>query len=231
MSKATAAKKNVNANPIGATITFSGKEAYKLLRTNLMFSLPRNDQKARVVGVTSSVSGEGKSITSVNMAYSLAEAGVSVLLIECDLRIPTLGKKLGLMAGVGLSNLLARVSLTEDILHKNVLIKGMNVILAGDVPPNPAELLGSQAMKIVIEKMSAYYDYIILDLPPVCSVTDALVVSKFLEGIIVVVRQDFTSSVALINTIRQLKHVNAHILGFVYNDASSRIKKYRSKMK
>lgn len=231
MSKVASSKKNATVNLFGPELNFSGQEAYKLLRTNLMFSLPRENQQARVVGITSSVSGEGKSVTSVNLAYSLAEVGVKVLLIECDLRVPTLGKKLNLATEFGLSNLLARVSPAEDILHKNVLLKGLDVILAGDVPPNPAELLGSHAMKVVIDKMSKYYDYIILDLPPVCSVSDPLVVSKFLEGIIVLTRQGYTSSVALNNTIRQLRHVDAHILGFVYNDASSKYKSYRKRSK
>lgn len=227
MNRKVAAQKKSGVNPIGTELSFSGREAYKLLRTNIMFALPRDTEGAKVIGVTSSISGEGKSLTTINMAFSMAESGLKVLVIECDMRLPTLGGKMGIAPGPGLSNILARFSSANDILHRNVLIKGMDVILAGDIPPNPSELLGSESMRIVLEKMGSYYDYIILDLPPVGSVTDALVVSKFSDGMIVVVRKDYTNAVVLSDTIRQLKHVDAHIVGFVFNDAASSQKAYK----
>jgi capsular exopolysaccharide synthesis family protein len=217
----TTAKKKVETSPVGPQLNFSGKEAYKLLRTNLLFTVTHNSQGARMVGVTSSVSGEGKSLTSINMAYTMAETGLKILLIECDLRKPTLGTKLGITSASGLSNVLARLSTPAEMLNRNVLIKGLDVILAGDIPPNPAELLGSKAMGFVLDKMGTYYDYIVLDLPPVGSVTDALVVSKHLDGVVVVARQNYTTTTMLADTVRQLKYVDAHILGFVYNDASA----------
>lgn len=227
MSKKSSKKKSRETDAIGPALNFSGREAYKLLRTNVMFSLPRDEKGARIVGLTSSVSGEGKSLTSINLAYSMAEMGLRVLLIECDMRKPTIGTKLGLHSAAGLSNLLARFSSSRDILHRSVMLQGMDVILAGDVPPNPSELLGSDAMQVVLNMMAKHYDYIILDLPPVGSVSDALVVSKFLDGVIVVVRQDTTSSMVLSSTMRQLKNVNAHIVGFVYNNASFQSKYYK----
>jgi capsular exopolysaccharide synthesis family protein len=227
MSTATKkpSKKN-KAAPLGPKLTYSGREAYKMLRTNLLFTVPRG-QTARTVGLTSSVSGEGKSLTSINLSYSLAEMGLKVLLIECDMRKPTLGAKLGITSNTGLSNVLAHLSTPAEMLNRNVMIKGMDVILAGDIPPNPAELLGSEAMGIVLEKMSTYYDYILLDLPPVGSVTDALVVSKHLDGVLVVARQDYTTQPMLKSTMRQLKYVDAHVLGFVFNDASVSGKAYK----
>lgn len=227
MNRKVAAQKKSGVNPIGPELSFSGREAYKLLRTNIMFALPREAQGAKVIGVTSSVSGEGKSLTTINLAFSMAESGLKVLVIECDMRLPTLGGKMGIAPGPGLSNLLARFSSANDILHRNTLIKGLDVILAGDIPPNPSELLGAESMRIVLEKMGSYYDYIILDLPPVGSVTDALVISKFTNGMIVVVRKDYTNATVLSDTIRQLKHVDAHIVGFVFNDAASSQKAYK----
>lgn len=213
--------------PIGSDLSFSGKEAYKLLRTNLLFSLPQEGTGARRIGITSSVSGEGKSMTAINLAYTLAEVGMKILLIECDMRKPTIGKRLGIPSSPGLSNILVRLPLATDTLHRDVLLKGMDVILAGDIPPNPAELLGSGVMQIVLNKMGEHYDYIILDLPPVTSVSDALVVCKWIDGVILVTRQEYTTKAVLANTVRQLKYVNAHILGFVFNDASTSGGKYK----
>ena len=115
---------------IGDKLNFEGREAYNLLRTNLMFATKRNDRNARVIGVTSSVHGEGKSLTIINLAYSIAESGRKVVLIECDLRLPTLRKKLGLSKSTGLSNLLAGINSEKATLHRDVLIKGFDVVLA-----------------------------------------------------------------------------------------------------
>ena len=213
-------------NVVGDQMNFAGKEAYNLLRTNLKFAMRREGRNARVIGVTSSVHGEGKSLTTVNMAYSLASGGSKVLVLECDLRLPTLGAKLGLVGGSGLSNMLADIPVTDEILHTHVLTRNLNVILAGDIPPNPSELLGSKAMGTIIDKMSGYYDFILLDLPPVGAVSDALVVSKLVDGVVIVVRQDVTNSADLMNTVRQLNQVDANIAGFVFNDASSKHRGY-----
>lgn len=219
-------KDTLEAGMIGADLNFAGKEAYNLLRTNLMFAIRKEDKRARVIGVTSSLHGEGKSLTSVNLAYSLAENGYKVLIMECDLRLPTLGRKIGIPKGGGLSNILAGLDSESEILHKDVLIRGLNVVQAGDIPPNPSELLGSKQFKTLIESVTPYYDFIVLDLPPVGEVSDALIVSKRVDGMIVVVRQDFTSQADLDNTMRQLEYVNAKVVGFVYNDASQKGRSY-----
>ena len=211
---------------IGSKLSFSGKEAYNLLRTNILFSVRKEDRRARVLGITSSVHGEGKSLTSTNLAYSLAENGYQVLLIECDLRLPTLGRKLGLPKKTGLSNILAGIDSDAIVLYKDVLVKGLNVVQAGDIPPNPSELLGSKQFQSLINNVSQSYDFIILDLPPVGEVTDALVVSKLTDGMIVVVRQDYTNESDLNNTMRQLELVDAKVVGFVYNGGSGRKGKY-----
>lgn len=212
---------------IGNNLNFEGREAYNLLRTNLMFSTKRNDRNARVIGITSSVHGEGKSLTIINLAYSLAESGRKVILIECDLRLPTLRKKLGLNKSNGLSNLLAGMNSEKATLHKDVLISGLDVVQAGDIPPNPSELLGSKAFTKLIDNVSSSYDVVLLDLPPIGEVSDALVVSKVTDGLIVVVRNDYTISSDLDFTLRQCELVGAKVIGFVYNGSASKTKRYK----
>ena len=220
--------KNVeNPSLIGSKLNFEGREAYNLLRTNLMFSVKRKDRAARVIGVTSSVHGEGKSLTTVNLAYSLAESGQKVILIECDLRLPTLRKKIGLPKTTGLSNLLAGINSENATLHKDVLIKNLDVVQAGDIPPNPSELLGSKQFATLIDNLADSYDAILLDLPPVGEVSDALVASKVTDGVIVVVRNDYTISSDLDYTLRQLELVNAKVIGFVYNGATAKTRRYK----
>ncbi len=216
-----------NTQLIGNNLNFEGREAYNLLRTNLMFSTKRNDRNARVIGVTSSVHGEGKSLTIINLAYSIAESGRKVILVECDLRLPTLRKKLGLAKTTGLSNLLAGLNSEKATLHKDVLISGLDVVQAGDIPPNPSELLGSKAFTSLVDNISESYDVVLLDLPPIGEVSDALVVSKVTDGLIVVVRNDYTISSDLDFTLRQCEMVGAKVIGFVYNGSASKSKKYK----
>ena len=216
-----------NMQFIGDKLNFEGREAYNLLRTNLMFATKRNDRNARVIGMTSSVHGEGKSLTIINLAYSIAESGRKVLLIECDLRLPTLRKKVGLPKTTGLSNLLAGIGGEKATLHKDVLIKGFDIVLAGDIPPNPSELLGSKAFNNLIDNVSENYDVVLLDLPPIGEVSDALVVSKVADGLIIVVRNDYTIQSDLDYTLRQCEMVGAKVIGFVYNGSATKSKKYK----
>ena len=216
-----------NLQFIGDKLNFEGKEAYNLLRTNLMFATKRNDRNARVIGMTSSVHGEGKSLTIINLAYAIAESGRRVVLVECDLRLPTLRKKLGLPKTTGLSNLLAGNTGEKATLHKDVLIKNFDVVLAGDIPPNPSELLGSKAFANLVDNVAESYDVVLLDLPPVGEVSDALVVSKVADGLIVVVRNDYTIQSDLDYTLRQREMVGAKVIGFVYNGSATKSKKYK----
>lgn len=216
-----------NLQFIGDKLNFEGKEAYNLLRTNLMFATKRNDRNARVIGVTSSVHGEGKSLTIINLAYSIAESGRKVVLIECDLRLPTLRKKLGLPKTTGLSNLLAGNTGEKATLHKDVLIKNFDVVLAGDIPPNPSELLGSKAFSNLVDNVAESYDVVLLDLTPIGEVSDALVVSKSADGLIIVVRNDYTIQSDLDYTLRQCEMVGAKVIGFVYNGSATKSKKYK----
>ena len=226
--KAAAPRSNENSmSIIGSKLNFEGREAYNLLRTNLMFATKRNDRNARVIGITSSTHGEGKSLTVINLAYSIAESGRKVILVECDLRLPTLRKKLNLPRSTGLSNILAGINSEKATLHSDVLIKGLDFVQAGDIPPNPSELLGSKAFTNLIDTLADNYDVILLDLPPIGKVSDALVVSRCTDGLVIVVRNDYTNASELDYTLRQCELVDAKVLGFVYNGSGAKSKKYK----
>ena len=209
----------------GPHLDFATTEAYNLLRTNLMFSFP-DEGVGHVVGITSSIQNEGKSVTACNTAYALAEAGCRVLLIEGDLRKPTLGSKLGIVRTPGLSNLLVSRSDYLDVVQHVPSAPNLSVIPSGDIPPNPSELLSSGRMERLLEKLKQDYDYIIIDLPPVTPVSDAIAISKYIDGMVVVVRAGLSDQQMLAETMRKLEMVNVRILGFVYRDVENNKKNY-----
>ena len=209
---------------IGPAMSFAAAEAYKLLRTNLVFSFS-GEESCRTVGVTSSVRDEGKSLTAINLAYTLAETQKRVLLIGCDMRLPTLSKRLDMRATPGLSNLLVGMSSVNEAIQMyttrmedDVEVR-VEILVSGDIPPNPSELLSSERMEKLLGMLREHYDYIILDLPPVTAVSDAVIACKLVDGMVIVVRSDHAERTALSETIRQLRQVNGRILGFVFNGA------------
>lgn len=206
---------------VGEDISFAASEAYKLLRTKLQFSFT-DENACRVIGISSALSGEGKSLTSVNLAYSLAQLDKKVLLIDCDMRKPTLAEKLGIQKKPGLSSFLTGQVGAEGLIQHCAFKndnKELYVIAAGECPPNPIELLSSRRMTKVLESLRKVYDYVILDLPPVSEVSDALAVAKKTDGILLVVRQDRCNRIALNDTARQFGFIDAKILGVVFNCA------------
>jgi len=153
----------------------------------------------------------------------LAEMNKRVLLVEADLRIPSLHKKMKVQPTPGLSNILVTRSLSASSIQKYSDKSGtsFDIITAGDIPPNPSELIGSKRMQNLLQRLREQYDYIVLDLPPVTAVTDALVASKLVEGVIVVVRSDYSDRNSLNETLRQVELVNGKVLGFVLTCANS----------
>lgn len=201
----------------GDQLGFAALEAYKLLRTNLTFSLSDDQNRCHVIGVTSAMRREGKSMTAVNLSYTLAETGKKVLLLEGDMRLPVLADRLHLKRTPGLSNLLAGMAGGSEALQHSGLLRNLYVITAGDVPPNPSELLGSDQIRLVVEQFSEVFDYLVIDLPPVSVVSDALAISRLTSGMLVVVRQDYCSKRQLGDAIRQLQFAGVKILGLVMN--------------
>lgn len=215
-------------NMLGDRLGFAGAEAYKLLRTNLLFTLP-GVQTCYTVGVTSALRGEGKSTTAVNLAYALAETEKSVLLVEADMRLPVLAKRLGAAPAPGLSNLLAGLCETEEAIQVSFLRDNLWLIAAGDIPPNPSELLASETMLAVLSQLQERFDMIILDLPPIDLVSDGLALAKVISGFVVVVRQDYSDYQSVAATMRQLSFAEAKVLGFVFTDAEHSAKDYQYK--
>ena len=217
---------------IGPHLNFAASEAYKLLRTNLLFSFPA-DEKCHVLGITSTFQGEGKSLTAINLSYTLAEANNRVLLIEGDMRIPNFANRLKIKKTPGLSTLLAGLDSISDAIQRISFRRSNNpdpvkfdVITAGNIPPNPSELMQSTRMQHLLNTLKGFYDIIIIDLPPINVVTDSLVISHYVSGIAVVVRNEHASKRGLANTMRQLRLVNAKVIGFIYTNAENYKKKY-----
>lgn len=204
---------------MGKDMSFAAAEAYKLLRTKMQFAFA-DEQDSHVIGISSSLSGEGKSLSAINLAYSLSQLGKRVVLIDCDMRRPTLAEKLKIQKKPGLSNFLTGQCRIEELIQF-CNIRGdenaFRVIAAGQNPPNPIELLSSDRMTKFLLGLRKICDYVILDLPPVGEVSDALAVASRTDGILLVVRQNQCEKRILADTVRQFEFVDAKILGVVYN--------------
>lgn len=188
-------------------------ESYRTLRTNLQYSSFDDDYK--VIVVTSSEPGEGKSTTSGNLALSLAQSDKKVILIDCDLRKPSIHKKFKLSNSAGLSDVIVEKESVTSVGYK--YNKNLTVLTSGKIPPNPAEMLGSKAMTALIDALKKIFDYVILDTPPVQAVTDAQILSTKADGTILVVRAEKTKKDSVHNSVNLLKKVNANIIGTVLN--------------
>lgn len=216
--------------PNGKDAALSSQEAFNTVRTNLRFSQP-DKETAMIIGVTSSFPTEGKSYCSINIAYSIARSGSKVLLMEGDLRKPTLAYKLKMRSSSnkGLTDLLCGMSNVKEAIVRSPLHENLDVMFSGNVPPNPQELLGSNRMQKLVEALSGAYDYLIIDLPPVMSVSDALSLSNVLDGVALVVREKVSQKRLLKDSIRQLQYAGIKIFGFVYNDVDIEKNSYYGK--
>lgn len=198
--------------------SFYLREAYKTLRTNVNFSLADTDG-CKVILVTSAMQSEGKSLTALNLAISLGLTEKKVLIVDCDLRRPKLGRLLSISNTSGLSNLL--VDNTQmDVTIVSHARHGIDVLLSGDIPPNPSELLASAKMQKLLETLRQQYEYIILDTPPVNMVVDAVVLADQCDGVLFVVKAEQSERGAVIHAVEQLEYAKAKILGFLLNGIS-----------
>ena len=198
---------------------FSVKEAYKTLRTNVMFSLPGKESKC--IGVVSPDRGDGKSSVAINLAISFSQINKKVIIVDCDLRLPTIASKLGIEAKPGLSNFLSGNQDSDQPLIRR------SRMTAGDIPPDPTALITSKQMDAFIELLKKYYDYIILDFPPATIVSDAASMSRIVDGYLIVVRHNSSEYSKINETLRQMNFADAKILGFVYNGKDEHKKYYR----
>ena len=204
---------------------FSVKEAYKTLRTNVIFSLPGSECKC--IGVTSATRGEGKSTIALNLAISLAQLNKRVILIDCDLRLPTILTKLNLKNQEGLSNYLS--GMIDYIPVVRIKKRNIDVIPSGMIPPDATALINSEEMLKMLKTLEKSYEFIIFDFPPINIVSDAVLLSSEMDGYLIVAREEVSRFQQLVETFRQTRLVGAKIIGFVYNGKIEEKKMYKRK--
>lgn len=203
------------------------QEAYRTARTNIIFSLADSDEGCKIVCITSANASEGKTTTALNLAITFAQTGSKVLLIDADLRKPRIHQYLGVIKSDGLTTILSRQKEFEDVVYHN-LRPGLDCLTSGSIPPNPAELLGSEAMGKLFDKLKKEYDYVLIDTPPVTVVTDAVALSGYVSGIMLVVREGFTNYESIDQALSLLNIAKAKILGFFVNDIDAMSMNYGS---
>lgn len=197
-------------------------ESYRTLRTNIQYS--SFDKEYKVIMVTSSEPGEGKSTTAGNLALCLAQGEKKVILVDCDLRKPSLHKKFKISNIVGLSDVMIGKEELVTAMHRynNNLV----ILTSGKIPPNPSEMLSSKAMTTLLDALKKNFDYIILDTPPVQAVTDSQILATKADGAILVVRAERTKKDSVQSAINLLKKVNADVIGTVLNGLDNSRNKY-----
>lgn len=195
-----------------------GAEAYRVIRTGIQFA--QAGKELQTIALTSCTPNEGKSTTIANLAVVLTQAGKSVLLIDCDMRNPTVHKNFNLSNKVGLSSCISMGTALSDAVQKTS-IEGLYALTGGVIPPNPSELLGSEQMKNVLQRAKEQYDYVLIDTPPVMPCTDALIVSRFVDGMILVIASAEVKVEMARDVKNQLVNAGANILGVVLNKVRS----------
>lgn len=190
-------------------------EQYRNIRTNILYS--SIDEEIRSILVTSSGPGEGKSTTAANLAIVFAQQGKTVLLVDADLRKPTVHYTFNLNNTAGLTSILTNQMELMEVVHQYDE-KNLYVLPSGPIPPNPSELLGSKAMNLFLEKALEEFDIVLFDTPPVLAVTDAQVLANLCHGSILVVSSGKTDKEAAVKTKEQLDSSTGKILGVVLNN-------------
>jgi capsular exopolysaccharide synthesis family protein len=194
-------------------------EAYRALRTSILLS--RTGQTAKVLMVTSALPQEGKTTTSVNLAVVLAQHEARVLLIEGDMRRAGISQIFGIESKIGLSTVLGRDTVVPAAIQPVPGVANLSILPAGPAPANPSEMLASARMRDLLATLSSQFDYIIIDTPPVLSVTDAVLLSKLADSTVLVIRAGVTSKAALRRVHEVLTHVDAHMMGVILNAADA----------
>ena len=196
-------------------------EQYRTIRTNLKFSFL--DPNFKILAIMSALPSEGKSTVSANLAVSWAEEGKRVLLIDVDLRRPTVHRTFNVSNQYGLSNILTSSAKSVDIseMIDATKIEGLSVLTSGPIPPNPAELLGSERLTQLLSFLKEKFDFIILDAPPVDTVTDSQIIGAVSDGVALVVPQGIATKDAELQAVKLLRQAKANILGVIMNRFSA----------
>lgn len=206
-------EKTSDVRPVAST--FQIVEAYKTLRTNLLFALAPHDKK--IVAVSSAEPNAGKSTVSCNLAITMAQTGARVLLIDADMRRPSQHRTFHVSKANGLSNVLSGQMTAEECIVREVA-RGLDLMPSGMLPPNPSELLGSAAMSDLLDRLAVQYDYIFVDTPPLGVVSDTLVLSEMVAGLVLICRQRQTTYEEIQSAIDSIKSVKGNLLGVVISD-------------
>lgn len=202
---------------------FIVKEAYNAIRMNMLFTT--QDETCPVIAVTGATADVGKSTVCLNIAIAFSQLGKKVLLIDADLRNPTLHKLLNMKNGVGMSELLAGIS--KECVPSESGIPNLSILTAGSIPPNPTELLFSNRFTKLINLLKSHFDYIFIDTPPVNIVTDATMLAERISGYIFVARSMLSTTPQIDYALDLIKQVNGKVCGFVLNDVDSNVQTYK----
>ncbi|MBO0859222.1 MAG: polysaccharide biosynthesis tyrosine autokinase [Chloracidobacterium sp.] len=194
-------------------------EAYRLLRTSITLSENSGDFKAKTWLITSSKPAEGKSTTIINVSISMARAGRSVLIVDCDLRLPTVHEKLHVSQKPGLSSYLSGDAELNDVIQR-LDIPGLSLITSGPVPNNPCELIGSPKMKEMMVELARRYDYVMVDSPPLINLADSLILSTIVDSVVLVVNGGKSDLEAASQARQELSGVGANVFGVVLNEGA-----------
>lgn len=199
-------------------------EAYRMVRTNLDYTNIDHDNKVMIV--TSSKTQEGKTTTICNLAATLSQDGKKVLLVDCDLRKPRIHKLFNLSNQIGLTNILTNQNTLEEGIQQIEELPKLFIMPSGPIPPMPSELLGSKRMCQLLEDIAKDYDYVLIDTPPVLSVTDASIIAGKVDGVILTVAMGETHKDAIRTAVKSLERVEANMLGVILTKADVNKKGY-----
>ncbi len=201
----------------------TASESYRGIRTNILFSSA--ESAPQVILITSAGPREGKTMTALNLGITMAQAGSKVMLLDCDMRRPKIHKAFGLAKDHGISNLLVGGEVADGAL-RHTPIPNLDVIPCGPIPPNPSEMLGSKRMSALLDRLRKAYTHILIDSPPCTAVTDPAVLSKSVDGVVLVIRAGDTPKEMVKNGVAQFQAIGAHILGAILNGVNIDRDKY-----
>jgi capsular exopolysaccharide synthesis family protein len=199
-------------------------EAIRVFRTSIQLS--STSRESRVIAVTSCQPGEGKSTLSMNLAAALAQGGKKVILVDTDMRRPSVYWRLGLSDKKGLSEFLTGLESLSEVTQKHKTLTTLDAITSGMCPPLPADLLASDQMKQFVQHLREEYDYVIFDTPPVLSVTDPLIVATLADGLVLVIRQGYCTRAMLLRATEVFRDVEVKVYGFVLNGVDASLPEY-----
>ena len=198
-------------------------ECCRTVRTNLLFMSPENP--ARRLLITSASPQEGKSTVVINLGITMAQSGSKVLLLDTDMRRPRLHKAFGIQRGTGLTTAILGEAEIQEVIRSSD-VPGLDIAPCGPIPPNPTELFHTERFSSIIKELSQTYDRVLFDSPPVAMVADPLILSSMIDGVVLVIKGASTSRDMIRRALKQLKDVNARILGAVINDLDLESREY-----